>query len=103
MMQLDERIMEYIDREGWVSPRLLARERGFPETEGVIRDRCKRLRYTGFIEPFHGEMYDITIEGQLYLDGEIDARHQPFPKASAVFGRWDFPPGWTPGPVRFRI
>ncbi len=102
MTILDERILEYIDSMGWVSPRILACERGFPETTGLIRDRCKRLHYTGFIEPFHGEMYDITIEGKLYLEGEIDARHQPYPKASAVFQRWDFPAGWSSGPVRIQ-
>jgi len=103
MVQLDEQILEYIGNGGWATPKMMAQNPGFPSYEGVLSDRCKRLHYAGLIEPFHGEMYDITIEGQLYLDGEIDARHQPFPKASAVFGRWDFPPGWTAGPVKFRI
>jgi len=26
---------------------------------------------------FHGEMYEITQWGLLYLEGEIDAEHQP--------------------------
>ena len=100
MIQLDERIMEYIAEEDWATPETIAQDRRFPSYEGVISDRCKRLHYVGFIEPFHGEMYDLTTEGLLYLDGEIDARHQPYPKACAVFKRWDFPPGWSPGPGR---
>jgi len=94
MIQLDERILEHLERKGWATPRMMARERGFPSYEGVISDRCKRLHYVGFIDPFHDEMYELTAGGQLYLDGEIDARHQPYPKASAVFERWDFPTRW---------
>jgi hypothetical protein len=103
MIQLDERILEHLEAKGWATPEMMTCRRWFPSYEGVISDRCKRLRYAGFIDPFHGEMYEITIEGKLYLDGEIDARHQPYPKASAVFKRWDFPPGWSPGPVKSRI
>jgi hypothetical protein len=103
MIQLDEKILAHIEREGWSTPRLMAQEPGFPSYKGVISDRCKLLRYAGFIDPIHGEMYDITVEGRLYLDGEIDARHQPYPKASAVFERWSFPPSWTVAPRRSRI
>jgi len=102
MVQLDERILEHIESEGWATPKTLARERGFPQSEGRITDRRKRLHYCGFLDPHHGEMYDITVEGRLYLSGDLDARHQPTPKASAVFERWSFPADWTPGPVRFR-
>ena len=94
MMQLDERILEHLAGEGWSTPGLMAQTRGFPSYEGVISDRCKRLRYAGLIEPVHGETYDVTVEGRLYLDGEIDARHQPHPMASAVFQRWDFSTRW---------
>jgi hypothetical protein len=103
MVQLDERILEHIESEGWATPKILARERGFPQSEGRITDRCKRLHYCGFLDPHHGEMYDITVEGRLYLKGDLDARHQPTPKASAVFERWSFPADWSPGPVKFRM
>lgn len=103
MIQLDERILEHLESSGWATPKMMARTRGFPEYRGVISDRCKRLHYVGFIEPFHREMYEITVEGRLYLKGELDARHQPYPKASAVFKRWSFPPGWNPGPRRLRL
>lgn len=95
MVQLDERILEHLEGEGWSTPRIMAKEHGFGASEGRIRDRCDRLHYVGFIEPIHGEMYDITVEGRLFLRGEIDARHQPIPKASAVFKRWSFPARWS--------
>lgn len=103
MIQLDERILEQIENDGWTTPGMLARKSDFPTYRGAISDRCKRLHYVGFIEPFHAEMYDLTVEGRLYLKGDLDARHQPIPKASAVHKRWSFPPGWQTGPVRSRL
>lgn len=77
--QVDERILEYLDETGWATPGLLARERGFAASEGRIRERCERLVYAGFVAPLHGDTYEITRWGQLYLRGEVDARHQPTP------------------------
>jgi hypothetical protein len=84
MEQVDERIMEFIREEGWASPSILASQRGFEASEGRIRERCKMLTYTGFLAPIAGELYDITTEGILYLDGKIDARHQPTPTVARV-------------------
>ncbi|WP_336001466.1 hypothetical protein [Halorientalis halophila] len=105
MIQLDERILEHIEEQGWSTPKMMARKRGFPEYLGVISDRCKRLYYVGFMEPLVEDsgMYDITVEGRLYLKGEIDARHQPTPIASAVHKTWSFPPGWSPGLFQSRL
>ena len=100
MVQLDERILEYIESNGWASPGLLTRETGFPESEGRIRDRCLRLHYSGFLYEIADEMYDLTVEGRLFLDGELNAKHQPVPTASAVHGKWRYPPGWSSGPIR---
>lgn len=82
--QLDERILEYLDEEGWATPRILTRKRAFTASEGRIAERCELLVYAGFVAPVHGEMYDITRWGQLYLDGEVDARHQPTPTKERV-------------------
>ncbi len=101
MILLDERILEQIDEHGWSTPKMMARHRTFPEYTGVISDRCKRLHYAGLVEPFHGEMYDLTVEGRMYLKGDLDARHQPIPTAAAVHKRWSFPPTWHTRPIRF--
>ncbi|MCJ0620098.1 hypothetical protein JZX76_11430 [Haloarcula hispanica] len=96
MEQLDERIMEFIYFEGWASPNLLEKERSVSASEDRIRDRCKFLHYVGFIEPIHGEMYDLTSEGILYLKGEIDAEHYPDPTPSKVFkDRFATPSNWA--------
>lgn len=84
MEQLDERILEYLDSEGWGSPAIMAREREFNASEGRIRERCLMLQYAGMVAPLHGDMYEITTDGQLYLREEIDARYRPWPTVQRV-------------------
>jgi hypothetical protein len=84
MEQTDERILEYLDSVGWATPEIMANERGFESSEGRIRERCERLQYAGFVAPIHRDMYEITQWGRLYLDGEIDAQHQPTPTKERV-------------------
>lgn len=79
MEQVDERILEHLADSGWSTPGIMERERGFDLSAGRIRERCERLVYAGFVAPLHGEMYEITQWGSLYLDGELDAEHQPTP------------------------
>ncbi len=103
MVQLDERILEKIASEGWSTPTIMEKSIEFSATKGHIRNRCKRLQYAGLIAPIHGEMYELTGEGRRYLNGDLNARHLPYPNAAAVFKRWSFPPGWNPGPRRLRL
>jgi hypothetical protein len=42
------------------------------------------LTYAGLIAPIHESMHEITTCGMLYLDGEIDAAHQPRPEVRAL-------------------
>ncbi|WP_436924944.1 hypothetical protein [Halosimplex amylolyticum] len=95
MEQIDERILEYMDSEGWASPTILAQERGISASRGRIRDRFKTLQYAGLVVPIGDDMYDLTGDGILFLRGDIDARYRPKPTASKVFqdrypcpGRW---------------
>ncbi|WP_236035426.1 hypothetical protein [Haloarcula rubra] len=104
MNQVDERIMEWIRENGFASPGILARERGFSVSSGHIRDRCKWLQYAGLVAPIGGDLYDLTTEGILYLKGELDARHCPRPTPSKVFeDRYATPPGWIESGVTFRV
>lgn len=84
MEQIDERILEHLRNEGWSSPAIMASERGFEASEGHIRDRCKRLQWVGFVYPIHRDTYDLTTDGRLYLEGEIDARYRPHPSIEKV-------------------
>jgi hypothetical protein len=96
MNQIDERILEYLNAEGWGTPSVMARSRAFSVSEGCIRERCQRLEYVGFVESITSDMYDITMDGILYLRGQIDARNRPTPTAGRVFqDRHPSPPKWT--------
>ncbi|SDN25556.1 hypothetical protein SAMN05192554_1236 [Haloarchaeobius iranensis] len=79
MVPLDERIIEYLDAERLANPSLMEKEMNFDASENRIRERCKLLTYAGFIAPTHKDLYEVTTWGQLYLEGEIDAAHQPSP------------------------
>ena len=79
MKQLDERILETLNREGWATPRMIARESRISCSKGHIRERCEKLQHIDFIAPIHGEMYELTNDGILYLEGEIDANNRPWP------------------------
>jgi len=84
MKQLDERILEYIDEEGWATPQMMARESHFTASRGHIHERCQMLHYIGFIEPIYGDAFDLTTDGAQFLDGEIDARYRPHPAIERV-------------------
>lgn len=84
MKQLDERILEHLESEGWATPGIMADTKGFTASEGHIRERCQMLFYIGFIVPIHSDMYELTTDGQLYLQGKIDAKHRPKPTVERV-------------------
>jgi len=84
MKQLDERILEHLDREGWSTPSIMAKTRGFEASEGDIRERCLMLQYTGFLAPITSGMYELTADGIQYLRGKIDARNRPEPTVDRV-------------------
>jgi len=87
MKQLDERILEHLQREGWTSPSILTRTQGFTASEGHIKERCQMLRYVGFVDTIASDMYELTTDGVLYLHGQIDARHRPVPTVDRVLER----------------
>ena len=81
MVQLDDRILEHLNEESWSSVDVMVSQSHFRASRGRIRERCQMLACSGLIAPIHHDMYEITNWGTLYLDGEIDADHQPRPKS----------------------
>lgn len=78
--------------------RQFAHDLGSP-TRRRVGERCEVLAQAGFIVvlPREGlaEQYDITGDGQRYLEGEIDADHRrpiPAPKPPGKMR-----PGWYAG------
>jgi len=84
MKQLDERILEYIDRAGMATPRMMARDRAFTASSGHIWERCQMLYCIRFVEPIYNDMYDLTTDGMLYLQGQIEADNRLKPSAERV-------------------
>jgi hypothetical protein len=77
MMQIDERILEYLDDEGWGTPATMKDELGCTVSEKRLKSRCKSLCERELVAPVHGDMYEITRWGQAYLRGNLDAHHLP--------------------------
>lgn len=76
--------MDTILSDGWISPKTLASETGVSASEARIRERCEMLHYSMLLEPLWSDAYDLTNWGRLYLQGDLDARHQPEPTLGAV-------------------
>lgn len=79
MHQLDERIIEHLDENGWASPSTMGRSFRFTASEGRILERCEALADCGLIGPIYegASMYELTTLGYLYLDGDLDANALP--------------------------
>lgn len=79
MHQLDERIIEHLDDDGWATPATMAREFCFTASEERIEERCRALQDAGLVAPImhDGDMFELTVVGMLYLDGELDAGTLP--------------------------
>jgi hypothetical protein len=80
---VDDRILELLSDESWSTPSMMAIEPNIHATENQIRERCKVMADAGLvaIEPNDGWMVQLTTEGQLYLDGELDVELYPRPRS----------------------
>lgn len=84
MCILDERILELVDKLEPVTTDLLCQELKITASRRQIRDRCKVLADAGLLEPFFdkpsADLWELSIWGMLYLNGEIDANlRRPIP------------------------
>jgi len=86
MCPLDERIMEYIKKEDWATPGVIENETMMNASWGRTYERLKILEEAGFVERLtkYGVMFELTGEGQRYLEGSLDAaRHVEKPSPHA--------------------
>jgi DNA-binding transcriptional ArsR family regulator len=86
MCTLDERIIERVDEDSLASARHLDRTINFDASKRRIEERLGMLTYAGLVAPIYdgADMYEITGEGQRYLEGDLDAEHLPRPHPRAV-------------------
>ena len=83
MTALDERVLELLATEGWVTPRSIARQLSLRASAGRVRERCRLLAQAGLVAPLSRERlhYGVTGSGQRYLAGRLDVRRLPRPAA----------------------
>lgn len=79
---VDERILEYLEEEGWSTPRVLASVSWIHASRARVRERLRVLGRVGLVARDRGRDWDITSRGQEYLAGELDAHHLRWPEAS---------------------
>ena len=72
MCQLDERILEYLAEESWSSPGIMEKEFQFTASKCRIAERCEILAHVELVAPIYRDHYEITGQGQRYLDCEYD-------------------------------
>ncbi|MFH5798557.1 hypothetical protein [Haladaptatus sp. CMAA 1911] len=86
MEQLDDRILEHLSEESWSSPSVMESMPEFRASKDRINERCRVLADAELVAIVVGDMVEITQWGMLYLDGGIDAEHQPCPTKRAFRG-----------------
>ena len=84
MKQQDDRILEYLDREGWAAPSHIASESSIDVSEGHVEERLLMLWYAGLVAPIWSGAYEITTKGMRYLEGKLDVSHLPTPTTDRV-------------------
>ncbi|ELZ14048.1 hypothetical protein C478_07894 [Natrinema thermotolerans DSM 11552] len=81
MCTLDERILEHLSEDPWSTPRHMSRAVNLTASRGRVEERCQLLSQVGLVAPIFesSNMYEITYDGQEYLDGELDVENRPKP------------------------
>lgn len=86
MCTLDERLVERIAEDSLSSARHLNQTLNFNASVGRIKERLAMLTDAGLVAPIYdgADMFEVTGEGQRYLEGDLDAEHLPRPNPHAV-------------------
>ena len=74
---LDERILECLDGESYAVPEEIVAVRNIEASPARVRERLRWLASIDFVHFIRGEgsdVVEITTDGKLYLEGEIDSR-----------------------------
>lgn len=77
----DDRILEVLDKDGWLSPYQIANEPSVWLPTFRVKRRLRLLADAELVAPFDDDfdLYHITTDGRLYLDGDRDQSLHPHP------------------------
>lgn len=76
---LDERILEYLAGELYAVPEEIVAVPSVEASPARVRERLRWLASVDFVHFPRGEgsdVVEITTDGKLYLEGEIDSRYR---------------------------
>ena len=82
----DDRLLEALRVEGWTSPGTLAAKPAIRLTRRQIRARLRLLADAELVAPHDRDydLYHLTTEGELYLDGQRDQQLHPHPRSCGL-------------------
>jgi len=72
MVLADDRILEFIRREGAGKPKMMEDSGYVKYSRSYISKRCRKLVENGLLRDLGDGVYVITERGEKYLDGEIN-------------------------------
>lgn len=72
MVLLDDRILELLEEEGFMTPSEIADDDRIPYSAQHVGDRCRKLAEHGLVENVGNGVYRITERGEQYLEGELN-------------------------------
>lgn len=73
MSRADDRILEYLSEDGPEAPKAMVDSGRVRFSRQYVNARCKKLVAYGLLIHLGNGVYDITREGEQYLQGELDA------------------------------
>ena len=73
MVLADDRILEFLSENGPRSPSKMHGSGDIRYSRGYINSRCQKLANFGLVLNIGNGVYQITKEGEQYLDGDLDA------------------------------
>lgn len=80
MGQVDDRILEYLESEGPVSPGKMAESDKIRFSRDYVNRRLILLRKANLVEMIGNGVYSLSSKGQEYLAGVADLRDEPEPE-----------------------
>lgn len=73
MALADDRILEFVDRNGPASAKQIDDTETIPRSHSTISRRMGRLAEHGLLQPLGNGVYQLTDDGEAYLHGDLDA------------------------------
>lgn len=79
MNPADDRILEYLAEHGAASPKQVADDDRIGYSRTHVNTRLRQLSAAKLARHIGNGVYQLTEEGEAYLEGEFDARDLPDP------------------------